>query len=104
MPDAFLGFLWALAEKKVGLQRLLDPSALQVLEKAKVLSQAAGQVLPILAQAGGGNGGDARDVVLALASLGIPRKQAEQALAQAQFSQSASLEEKIKVVLQGLGK
>ncbi len=104
VPDAFLGFLWALAEKKMGLDGLLDPPTLQVLEKAKAPPQAAVPGLPPPAQAGGGEGGDVQDVLAALTHLGIPKKQAEQAVAQAQFTSAATLEEKIKAALQGLNK
>lgn len=108
VPDAFLGFLWALAEKNMGLEGLVDSATFQVLQKArKALPQAAALGLPASAQNSPGEGEDVRDVqtvVSALTSLGIPKKQAEQAVAQAQFASAATLEEKIKTALQGLDK
>jgi len=51
-----------------------------------------------------GESGDASTVVSALMNLGYSKKEAEQALAQAQFPPGATLEEKITITLQHLGK
>ena len=107
VPDSFLGFLWALAEKKMGLEGLLDPTSLLVLEKAKALPQAAVLAIPASAQNSPGEGGDVQDVqtvVSALTNLAYPKKQAEQALAQARFPPGATVEDKIRITLQHLGK
>jgi len=103
VPDAFLGFVWALAEKKKGLEGLLDPATLLVLEKAKALPQGATLALSASAQVSLEGGSDVSAIVSALMNLGYTKKQAEQALAQARFPPGATLEEKITITLQHLG-
>ncbi len=103
VPDAFLGFLWALAEKSMGFEGLLDSATLLVLEKAKALPQGAALALSASAQVSLEERSDVSAIVSALTNLGYKEGEAEKA-AQAVSSAPGELEEKIKLALQHLSR
>jgi hypothetical protein len=98
IPDAFVGFVWALTEKGKGFEGLIDTHSCQLMEKfASELPPADVPKLP--------SGDDYQAIVLWLKEkMGYPKAKAEEAarLVIEKLS-DASLEEKIKQALKYLG-
>jgi len=97
IPDAFLGFVSALAEKGNGFEGLLDPFSCELMNRfAKELPTADVPKLP---------SGDGYELIVSgLKQMGFPKAQAEEAarVGTDKFP-SSTLEEKVKQALKYLG-
>lgn len=99
IPDAFLGFAWALKEKGKGFEGLLDPVSCSLLEKfAKELPSPA---VPQLTS----GGDDYQAIITCLKEqMGYPKAKAEEAAKYVmEKAQNESLEDKVKEALKYLG-
>jgi hypothetical protein len=98
IPDAFLGFVWALKEKSMGFEGLLDVHSCELLEKfAKELPPADVPKLP--------GGDDHEAIVSGLKNMGIPKTQAEEAARKAiEKVPGATLGERMTEALKYLGR
>lgn len=97
IPDAFLGFILALAEKGKGFEGLLDAYSCELMNRfAKELPTADVPKLP--------SGDDYELIVSGLKQMGFPKAQAEQAarIVTDKFP-SSTLEEKVRQALKYLG-
>lgn len=92
IPDAFLGFLWALKEKGMGFEGLLDPISCSLIDRFTVeLPAPEAPMLP---------SGSYEDVVSALRNLGSTKEEAEEAARYVMEQHgNASLEDKVKLAL-----
>ncbi|MBN1368085.1 MAG: hypothetical protein JW967_09180 [Dehalococcoidales bacterium] len=101
IPDAFLGFAWALKEKGKGFEGLLDPISCSLMNKfAKELPVPPSKQ----PQLPSGNGGDYQTIVVGLEQMGFIKAKAEEAANYVKEKiPKETLENKMKIALKYLG-